>query len=139
MDWKICAVEDLRRYNLMKVGILNSQDKLRAIDTSVRHARSSAEKPHKRLDSRVVDAIVESERLKANITAAKNLTSLIERGLGSLSDDERKILELFYMKDTSKPAAHLINELGYSSRSIYRARDRALEKFTLAMYGVETL
>lgn len=139
MDWKICAVEDLRRYNLMKIGILNSEDKLRAIDNNVKRAHLSSEKSRKQLDSRLVDAIVESERLKANISTAKNLTGLVERGLSSLSESERRILEMFYMSDTSKPAAHLINELGYSSRSIYRARDRALEKFTLAMYGVEML
>lgn len=139
MDWKICAVEDLRRYNLMKIGILNSEDKLRAIDTNVKRAHLSSEKSRKHLDSRLVDAIVESERLKANISTAKNLTGLVERGLNSLSESERRILEMFYMNDAPKPAAHLINELGYSSRSIYRARDRALEKFTLAMYGVEML
>ena len=139
MDWKICAVEDLRRYNLMKAGILNSEDKLRTIESDVMRARSALEDRRKRIDSRLVDALVEGERLKTNILTAKTLTKLVERGLSILCDNDRRILEIFYMSGVTKPATHLVKELGYSPRSIYRARDRALEKFTLAMYGVENL
>ena len=139
MDWKICAVEDLRRYNLMKAGILNSEDKLRAIECDIKRARTALESRQKRLDSRLVDALVEGERLKTNILTAKSLTKLVERGLRSLCDNDRRLLEMFYMSGITKPTAQLVNELGYSPRSIYRARDRALEKFTLAMYGVEIL
>ena len=35
--------------------------------------------------------------------------------------------------------AKLRDELGYAPRSLYRLRDGALKKFTLAMYGVELL
>lgn len=139
MDWKTCAVDDLRRYNQMKIGILNSRDKLKNIESTALSARTSAEKCAKKTASHLVDAIVESERLKTNIEVAESLTTLIDRGLSSLTDHERRVLEEFYMTDNPKGVRRLRDELGYAPRSLYRLRDNALKKFTLAMYGVEML
>lgn len=138
MDWKICAAEDLRRYNTMKIGILNARDKLRLLDVSKKRIASSVQKG-KSLDARIVDSLVEAERLETSIKLSENLCALIERGLSALTDKERKILEDFYMRGTPKSALQLTYELGGSTRSIYRVRDNALEKFTLAMYGVGVL
>lgn len=137
MDWKTCAVDDLRRYNHMKIGILNSKDKLRAISHAVEEGRKLSGKRSKRMDTRLVDAIVEAERLKDNIATAESLTALVERGLSSLREEERRILEAFYMSERPKTVRQVKEELGYATRSIYRLRDNALKKFTLAMYGVE--
>ena len=89
------------------------------------------------LDSQLVDAIVETERLKTNIRIAQSLITLVDRGLSALSDDERYVLEKLYMSDCPRSTRALLERLGYSQRSLYRVRDRALRKFTLAMYGVE--
>ena len=137
MDWKICAVDDLRRYNLMKIGILNSKDKLRTMEKAALAARQSFEEKPKHLDSKLVDLIVETERLRSNIHTAQNLVTLVDRGLGALSEGERSVLEKFYIDDCTRTTRSLREHFGYSQRSIYRIRDRALRKFTLAMYGVE--
>ena len=138
MDWKICAADDLRRYRLMKIGILNSRDKLRAIEHKKTGTRTRLTQRTTRSDPQVLDAIVEAERIKTNIAAAERITKLIERGLESLNDEERKILELLYLNDEPN-MRKLRDELGYAPRSLYRLRDRALKNFTLAMYGVENL
>ena len=134
MDWKICAVEDLRRYPQMKIGVLNSRDKLKSINSVARSGRLSSKGG--RCDSKIVDAIVETERLKKNLKHTEELIFLIERGLDCLTDEEKLILERFYMSSTVPTITKLKEEFGYESRSVYRLRDRALMKFTLAMYGV---
>lgn len=134
MDWKICAVEDLRRYPQMKIGVLNSRDKLKSINSVARSGRLSSKGG--RCDSKIVDAIVETERLKKNLKHTEELIFLIERGLDCLTDEEKLILERFYMSSTVPSITKLKEEFGYESRSVYRLRDRALMKFTLAMYGV---
>jgi len=139
MDWKNCAVDDLRRYKQMKVGILNSRDKVRMLENSVKDARIATEGHIRNSDSHIIDIIVETERLKHNIATAEGLTSLVDRGLSTLTYDERTVLEDFYMTDNPKGAKKLRDELGYAPRSLYRLRDGALKKFTLAMYGVELL
>ncbi len=137
MDWKTCAVDDLRRYPQMKIGVLNSREKLKVVESAARSAKNSLKRNPGRTDSRFVDAIVESERLRKNLKIAEGLLRLIERGLDSLTEEEELLLRRFYMSNSAPNMTKLKEELGYEPRSIYRLRDRALVKFTLAMYGVE--
>ncbi|MBQ8004664.1 MAG: hypothetical protein IJ299_06200 [Oscillospiraceae bacterium] len=136
MDWKICAVDDLRRYRLIKAGLLNSEDRLSALSAFIK-SRRAAKKPQGRRDAELADAVLESKLLHRNIAVAQSTVNFIERGLAQLTEPERAVLDMFYICDGKKSAYTISKELGYSTRSLYRERDRALEKFTLAMYGVE--
>lgn len=136
MDWKICAAEDLRRYRHMKLGLKGTKERLRTIRLSARSLRNSLHRTYLKTDTEYVNMIVESERLNANIKLCQNLIALIERGLASLTDEERAVLEEFYMTPGSPNIIELKVRFGYETRSIYRLRDTALEKFTLAMYGI---
>ena len=137
MDWRICAEDDLRRYKQMKIGILNSKDRLRLISESVRSPKVSFSKHGRRVDSDLVNAMVEKERLTNNINSAERLLAIIDRGLDSLTDEERRLLEKFYMSNSPSKMRHLSEEFGYDPRTLYRMRDRALANFTIAMYGIE--
>lgn len=137
MDWKACAVDDLRRYPQMKIGVLNSREKLRTVESLARSAKTSLKRNPGHTDSRLVDAIVESERLRKSLKQTEALIRLIERGLESLTEEERLLLTRFYMSRTTPNITDIKRELGYETRSIYRLRDRALVNFTLAMYGIE--
>ncbi len=137
MDWKTCAVDDLRRYNQIKIGIINLQERLRIINKSIKHRGTTSNNRRRRMDSDIINALVEGERLQRNITSAESLAALVERGLGSLSDEEKKVLQRFYMSNAPVSSRVLAAELGYEPRTLYRLRERALEKFTLAMYGME--
>ncbi len=139
MDWKSCAVDDLRKYNLLKIGILNSRDRIRAVESAAKRGRVSVENDALHTDSRLIDAIVESERLNMNIKTAEALIKLVDRGLSALDETEKKVLEKFYMSSSPVNIHELENYLGYQARTVYRVRDRALTKFTLAMYGFEAL
>lgn len=134
MDWKLCAIDDLRRYKQMKIGILNSKDKIRLISSAASSPKGSLN-PIK--NQNFINALVEKEKLNSNIKSAQKLIKLIERGLDSLTDEERSLLEKFYMSDCPSNIRHLCEEFGYEQRSLYRRRDRALARFTLAMYGLE--
>lgn len=137
MDWKICAEDDLRRYKQMKIGLLNSKDRLRLVSETVRLPKTSFERRSKRAENEVINALVEIERLTENINSAERLLAIIERGLGSLNDEERRLLEKFYMTNSPSKMRHLSEEFGYEPRTLYRKRDRALTNFTIAMYGLE--
>ncbi len=137
MDWRLCAEDDLRRYKQMKIGLLNSKDRLRLVSESVRSPKTSLGRKSKRAESEVINAVVEMERLAANINSAERLINIIERGLDSLSDEERRLLEKFYMSSSPSKMRHLSEEFGYEPRTLYRKRDRALTNFTIAMYGLE--
>lgn len=137
MDWKICAVDDLRRYKQMKIGIINSKEKLKFVENTAMRYNLSNAKRGLRTDTNIINALVEASRLRQNIASTERLTKLVERGLDSLSDEERRIIDRFYMANTPLSTRVLSEELGYEPRTLYRIRDRALEKFTIAMYGIE--
>ena len=139
MDWKICAAEDLRKYRRMKLGLINSRERLRLVRLGMRNLKNSLHKTYQRTDTEYVNMIVESERIRTNIKICENLLSLIDRGLDSLTEEERGVLEEFYMKTSSPNIIELKDRLGYETRSLYRLRDTALEKFTISMYGIENL
>ncbi|MBQ2840978.1 MAG: hypothetical protein II996_00620 [Oscillospiraceae bacterium] len=136
MDWKALALDDLRRYNYIKVGIINSTERLRAVEAAA-SSRLNSDGEKTSSDPLFINQIAEAERLKRNISSAKIVTTAVERGLSALLPHEKRIIENYYMSDYPKSISQLKDELGYSRRSIYRLRDTALEKFTLAMYGVE--
>lgn len=140
MDWKACAVDDLRRYNLLKEGIKNCRERIAIAKGIAASGRSSLGKnPRRRTDTKIVDAIVEVERLKQNIKFAESLIRLIDRGLSALTETERKVLKEFYMSSDPANIRKVKELLGYERSSIYRFRDMCLLKFTLAMYGAESL
>ncbi len=136
LDWKICAAEDLRKYRHMKLGLINSRERLQIIRQRVRSLKNSLHRTYQKTDTEYVNAIVEAERIKTNIKHCENLIDMIDRGLNTLAYDERKVLEEFYMKTTPPNIVDLKARLGYETRTIYRLRDTALEKFTLTMYGI---
>ncbi len=137
MDWKLCAIDDLRRYKQMKIGVLNSKDKLRLISAAASSPRTSLGKRNPINNPSLINTLVEKEKLSSNIKSTQKLLKIIERGLDSLTDEERALLEKFYMSDCPSNIRHLCEEFGYEQRSLYRKRDRALARFTLAMYGLE--
>lgn len=119
----------------MKLGLINLRERLRTVRLSARSLKSSLHKTYRKTDTEYINIIVEKERLKTNIDLCNNLVLLIDRGLSVLDNEERAVLEEFYMK----PAPNIVElkaRFGYETRSIYRLRDTALEKFTLAMYGI---
>ncbi|MBR3847702.1 MAG: hypothetical protein IKM21_00235 [Oscillospiraceae bacterium] len=137
MDWRICTEDDLRRYKQMKIGLLNSKERLQLVSETMRSPKTSLGERSKRAETEFINAMVEMERLSANINSAQKLINIIERGLASLSPEDRKLLEKFYMSSSPSKMRHLSDEFGYEARTLYRKRERALTNFTIAMYGLE--
>ncbi len=139
MDWKACAADDLRRYRYLKLGILNSREKLAAMEKKSKSSKASIKKALLSADDEDLDILVEYERLKQNVKMSELLAKLIERGLASLSEEEKTVLDKCFINGGKRNLTSLTQTLGYEQRSLYRLRDRALKKFTLSMYGVDTL
>ena len=60
----------------------------------------------------------------------------VNRGLGVLDEREQKILNSFYIHRMPGYIDKLTEELFCEKSTIYRIKDEALYKFTIAMYGV---
>ena len=79
---------------------------------------------------------MERERLAANYKAVSKLVRQIEIALSLLGEDEQLALERFYIHRQEQHVERLCEELGYEKSRVYELKDRALRRFTIAMYGI---
>ena len=142
MNWEAVAVEDLKKYKDMKNGLESTREKIVALrekSIAIKNSSTSAvplSGGGNRVEERLLDNIVERERLKYTYRANEHLVKIIERGLAGLTEEERFILDAFFI---SRPKNHIekcIEKLHVEQSQVYRMKDRALYRFTVAMYGI---
>ena len=142
MNWEAVAVEDLKKYKDMKNGLESTREKIVALrekSIAIKNSSTSAvplSGGGNRVEERLLDNIVERERLKYTYRANEHLVKIIERGLAGLTEEERFILDAFFI---SRPKNHIekcIEKLHVEQSQVYRMKDRALYRFTVSMYGI---
>lgn len=143
MDWKPAAIQRLKDYETRKnaVQLLDEQiENLNMQFAAIRGARTDGE-PVKgsngnRREDMLLSNIVMRDELKANKQIAGREIEITEKGLAALTKEERRILEVFYISRSYNHVSRLCQELSVEKSEVYRRKNDALEKFTIACYGV---
>ena len=81
--------------------------------------------------------IEERARLGEKVRGIATEVMILDRALGSLTDEERLVLELFYIRRRKDHVGELKQRLGYESSTIYRIKDTALKRLSERLYGAE--
>ncbi|MEA4896142.1 MAG: hypothetical protein VB064_12915 [Oscillospiraceae bacterium] len=143
MNWKQASIEDLRNYNGRKESLDNIRERIGALKEHYASIKCSlgsdtvaVQGGGSRIEDRMLNNIVERQRLAHTYNATKRLVELTERGLLGLDNKERRVLELFYIMPAKGNVERLKDELGYEERQIYRMKDQALYDFTVHQYGL---
>jgi hypothetical protein len=142
LDWKKLAVDDLRNYNLLQQSMQHIPQRIAALETEAVALKSSfsdcepVSGSKKDGQDRLLSNICQRQRLHCNLEAVRSVFDMMERAFFSLLPDEQLVLRLFFIDRQSGHMERLQQELGYENAQIYRIKDQALRKFTLAMYGV---
>lgn len=141
MDWKREAIEDLRNYTRRKQSLENLPRRIEALEQDSLSVRAGlGSEPvsggTSMAEDRMINNISERERLGHNLCSVRRLVELTEQGLGSLTREERLVLERFFVNRQRGYLERLENELGYERRQIYRIKDNALKKYTMVMFGI---
>jgi ArpU family phage transcriptional regulator len=142
LDWKKEAIEDLRKYTAQKESLKNIPARISAIEErlyKVKGTTLSAVPTHgggSHYEDRMLDSIVEIERLKMTHAATRRLIAVVEKGLAGLTDTERVVLDRFYIRPVQGNVELLMQELGYEKTKIYSLKDQALYRYTFTMYGL---
>lgn len=142
MNWKEEAKRELRAYAYLKESLPNIRSRLEGIRSRKISLKSSVGDPTpvqgggNHYEDRLLDLIVEEERLKHTYRADKIRLGLIERGLQALTDSERQVLEIFAENKAGRAVDLLRDLTGYEQAQIYRIYGDAIYKFTLAEYGI---
>ena len=140
--WVQVAVDDLQRYEYRKIALDNLTTKINVLEaqfTAIRAARTDGEpvsgsKGNHREDV-MLNNITMRDKLKAQYRNTKADVVRTERALQALDDAEKRILELFYIRRPYDHIGVLMSEMNIDRSEVYRRKDTAITKFTIASYG----
>lgn len=143
MIWKYEAMEKLKGYEAHVRALESIPEeirRLRILAASIRSADTDGTPVSGGGSTRedvMLSNIVHRQELERSLEQARLWVSVVDRGLAVLDDEERLVLDRFYIHRGKGNVDRLCGELGLDSKStIYYRRDNALRHFTIALYGV---
>lgn len=142
MDWKREAADMLRNYEVMQISLITLPEELERLDREATALKSSMNGGEPVVggrgdpDDRIISNMVRREGIKANIELAQIHVRLVDKGLSALDDDERLILDRMFIHRAQGNVDRLCQELDIENPpGVYKRKDKALRRFTLALYG----
>lgn len=141
MNWKEEATDRLRQYDSLRQACSNIPQQLEQLHNRIYRSKSANLQPggskggYSRGDGALLNDLVLQQELRGNLERSRSWVRMTEEALKILTGEERLILRRLYIYPESGSLERLCQELGVEKSSVYRRRDRALEKFTLALYG----
>ncbi len=140
MNWKNEAIEHLTRYPAMSRAVENIPKEIRMLEKdctdlkAVRtdRVRSTTAGPR---DDHMICNMIKREELKRSLEVARLWVDTTEDALSVLPPDEKLVLQRMYISPERGVLNRLCGELGVEQSSVYRKRDHALYRFTMALYG----
>ncbi len=141
MNWKNEAIDRLSRYTAMSQAVENIPLELRRLEqnsTGLRGRRTDtvrvASSPSRQEDI-LIGNLIKREELTRSFENAKAWVKTTDKALSALTSEEQSILQRMYIHPQKGVVNLLCSELGVEQSSIYRKRDQALYRFTIALYG----
>ena len=145
-NWCVFAIQRLRDYEDRVTAVENLTDQIESLEDKFAAIRSAV------TDSTPVQGGNENKReqmlifnismrceLQKNLEYAKKEISITEKGLAVLTKAEKDVLHRFYINRTKGYVQRLCDDLFISKTELYRQKDIALKKFTMACYGIVEL
>ncbi len=142
MNWKLEAVDKLQRYDAMRQALINLPEEIRRLETEAYSLRSaSVDKPPVRKrgcrpEDMLLSNLVHRQELAAALEQVNCWLQITDRALSALTPEEKLILHRLYIYPERGGLDRLCTDLKVEQSSIYRKRDKALRKFTYALYGM---
>lgn len=143
MNWKAEAKEKLRRYDAMRLATINIPEEMERLELdaqAIRSAKTDGDVVNgggSKREEALINNIIERQELAWTLQQAQLWLKITDRALTALSKEDRLILHRLYIYPEMGAPEWLCKELGLETSTIYRRRDRALKRFTLAYYGID--
>lgn len=140
-DWKICAINRLKQYEARIQALETIPLQIAELESTMTSIRSGANiapvsgGKSSGKENMFLNCIVQKEELQRNLERVRLWLDFMNRGLSVLDPVERKMLERFYIVGGHRAADDLATEYNADVKTIYRWKDHALRKFTIALYG----
>lgn len=141
MNWKDVAIEKLKNYQAKRLALKNIPLEIAEIESTMTSIRSA--RPDRTpvsggsfsYEDKLLSCVVRKEELQRALDRAQLSVEEVTGALQILSDEEIHILDRFYINPAKGNVDRLCDELFADPSTIYRHKDVALRKFTIALYG----
>lgn len=137
--WKSLAVEELELYPARKEALKTIPERIRELELAyISIGSPSADKisvQGGKENDKALNNIAQREALARNYAEANQSVSWVERGLNVLNDEETELISRCYMHPEPRAVERIAQARGVERNTVYRKRDDALRKFSVAMFG----
>lgn len=142
MNWKREAIDKLKNYEARREALENIPKEIKRLESAYAGIRSATTDGtpvsgggNTREDS-MLSNIVHRDELKRRLREARLWVAQVDKALAVLDDEERLVLDRFYIHRAKGNVGELCERLNVEQATVYRKRDSALRRFTIALYGV---
>lgn len=142
MNWQKEAINDLRCHEKRKAAMESLADEIRELRSRTYGSSAPAadavpvQGGTSTAEGRWIAAIDELGRKKEAYRITKRQVDAVERGLAVLDEQQRMVLNVFFVNRVQGGADYLVEKLNLERTRIYELRETALRNFTIARYGV---
>lgn len=139
MNWKEEAIQRLADYETMCTSVTGMRKEIKRLELEAQSLSSSGlvriGSGIDNREDRKINNLVRRGELSEALQQAALWVDVTDHALGCLNSQERQLLSSMYIRGDWGNASQLAQQLGIERSTVYRKRDDALRKFTLAMYG----
>ena len=136
------AENKLRMYKGKTQALKSLQDQIEYLEsemTTVRSASADGTAVHgggSGRETALLDNIAERAELGKALEQTRTWVDAVSGALRSLTSDERRVLDLFYIEKQKGHVERLSEEFNVEKAQVYRRKEAALLNFVHAFYGV---
>ena len=136
------AIEKLKQYGAKRTALEDIPLEIRQLELGMQSIRSADpdSSPVRGSGAKREDVMLNNityrDELGISYQQTKMWMKRMDKALAAMTAEERLILERFYITPEKKAADRLAGDLRVDIKTVYRRKDEALRKFTMALYGV---
>lgn len=139
IEWKSVAIKELRTYAAVCLSLETLPELIERQKVAINRIRTSDPSKVSGVgggdNDALLSAIVYRDELELRLKEAKKTISAIDKALGALSQTEFEILDILLIHPRKNGLDKLCESLCVEKTVVYERRNKALEKFTLSLYG----
>lgn len=142
MDWKSVAIDKLTDYGAKRQAMEGIPLEIAQVESDMASIRGSrvdgtpVKGGNSGYEDRMLNCLAQKEELQRILERTQMWINAVDGALAVLAQDERRVLDRFYITGGRGAAEDLADEFAVDVKTIYARKDRALRKFTIALYGV---
>ncbi len=142
MNWKREAIDKMKNYEAHREALESIPKEIKRLELAYAGIRSATTDgtpvsgSGSMREDNMLSNIVHRDELKRRLREARLWVSQVDKALAVLDDEERLVLDKFYIHRANTSLADLCERLNLEKTAVYGRRDKALRHFTIALYGV---